>query len=497
MGASGGLPAIGPYPAYKDSGVEWLGEVPEHWEVRRVATLAGLRVSNVDKHVREGESPVRLCNYLDVYHNERITADVPFMAATATGREMRRFRLAVGDVLVTKDSEDWTDIGVPAFVEYAADDLVCGYHLAMLRPNGAFIDGGYLFQALRDSRVAWQCRVSAAGVTRYGLSRNAIRSMRVPLPPLSEQTAIARFLDHADRRIRRFIRAKEKLIALLEEQKQAIVHQAVTGQIDVRTRQPYPAYKDSAVEWLGEVPEHWEVSRLGRLVNLTVGFAFKSEGFTQSEDDVRLLRGVNITPSGLRWDAVVRWSAQDVDSFMEYRLLVGDIVVGMDRPIIRRGTRVAVITPSDVPSLLLQRVARIRVGEALTRDFAMALLGGKGFSDYLAPIFTGISVPHLSPEQIKCFRFALPSVWEQGAIMGHVRSRTDAIQSAIAGAAKQIRLLGEYRSRLIADVATGKVDVREAAASVSDMGRIASGDTSEESGVPVAEPDAELQPIHP
>ena len=250
-----------PYPAYRDSGVEWLGKVPEHWEVRRVATVGDLRVSNVDKHVREGEFPIRLCNYMDVYHNERIGSDLPFMAGTATEREIRRFRLAVGDVLVTKDSEDWSDIGVPALVEYAADDLVCGYHLAMLRPHGAFLDGGYLFQALRDSHVAWQFQVAAAGVTRYGLSQNAIRSMRIPLPALSEQTAIARFLEAADRRIRRYIRAKERLVELLEERKRVLIHEVVTGRIDVRTGQPYPAYKDSGVEWLGNVPEHWEVRR--------------------------------------------------------------------------------------------------------------------------------------------------------------------------------------------------------------------------------------------
>ena len=81
------------------------------------------------------------------------------------------------------------------------------------------------------------------------------------LPPLPEQTTIVRFLDHVARRIRRYIRAKQKLIALLEEQKQAIIHQAVTGQIDVRTGEPYLAYKDSGVEWLGDVPEHWEISR--------------------------------------------------------------------------------------------------------------------------------------------------------------------------------------------------------------------------------------------
>jgi len=230
-----------PYPAYKDSGVEWLGKVPKHWEVRRVATVGDLRVSNVDKHVREGESPVRLCNYMDVYHNKRIGSDLPFMAGTATEREIRRFRLAVGDVLVTKDSEDWSDIGVPALVEYAADDLVCGYHLAMLRPDGAFLDGGYLFQALRDSHVARQFQVAAAGVTRYGLSQNAIRSMRVPFPPLPEQTAIARFLEAADRRIRRHISATKRQIALLKEYRTRLIADVVTGKLDVREASGDPA----------------------------------------------------------------------------------------------------------------------------------------------------------------------------------------------------------------------------------------------------------------
>ena len=168
----------------------------------------------------------------------------------------------------------------------------------------------------------------------------------------------------------------------------------------------------------------------------------------------------------------------------------------MDRPIIRGGTRVAVISPPDVPSLLLQRVARIRVGEGLHRDFAVALLSGKGFSDYLAPIFTGISVPHLSPEQIKGFRFALPSVVEQEAIREHVKSKSDAVQSAIDGAKKEIGLLHEYRARLIADVATGKLDVREAAAALPDIDPV-TADTLHQTPEPDAEPAAVLLQSHP
>ncbi len=213
-----------PYPAYKDSDVPWLGRIPAHWEVKRQRNVVDMLVSNIDKHTVEGQVPVRLCNYVDVYKNERITERLSFMRATASPDDVKRFRLQVGDVVITKDSEMWNDIGVPALVEYAAPDLVCGYHLVILRPRRGIVYGSYLLRALQSQGIASQHYVSANGVTRFGLSHDAIKSVLVPLPPLPEQHAITRYLDYMDRRIRRIIRAKQKLIALLEEQKQAIIH---------------------------------------------------------------------------------------------------------------------------------------------------------------------------------------------------------------------------------------------------------------------------------
>ena len=165
---------------------------------------------------------------------------------------------------------------------------------------------------------------------------------------------------------------------------------------------------------------------------------------------------------------MVRWSAADYEKFADYQLRTGDIVLGMDRPIIQGGVRVAMIKELDVPSLLLQRVARIRPREELRANFLLLLLAGKCFSDYLSPIFTGISVPHLSPEQIKSFRLALPSVDDQEQIVEKLALDTTAIRSAMERTHREISLLREYRTRLIADVVTGKLDVREAAASLPD-----------------------------
>ncbi|MBK7203200.1 restriction endonuclease subunit S [Candidatus Amarolinea dominans] len=264
-----------PYPAYKDSGVPWLGDVPAHWEIKRQRNVADLLVSNIDKHTVEGQVPVRLCNYVDVYKNDRITEHLSFMRATASPDEINRFRLQVGDVIITKDSEMWNDIGVPALVEYTAPDLVCGYHLAILRPRRGILHGSYLFRVLQSQGVASQYYVSANGVTRYGLSHDAIKSVLVPVPPPDEQLAIIRYLDYVDRRIRRYIRAKQKLIALLNEQKQGIIHQAVTRGLDPNVR-----LKPSGVEWLGEVPEHWQVVRSKRL--------FSARKEASQPDDVQL-----------------------------------------------------------------------------------------------------------------------------------------------------------------------------------------------------------------
>jgi len=149
-------------------------------------------------------------------------------------------------------------------------------------------------------------------------------------------------------------------------------------------------------------------------------------------------------------------------------LVPGDIVLGMDRPIVNGGIRVAVIENLDVPSLLLQRVARIRPRQELLADFLVLLIAGRSFWNYLSPIFTGISVPHLSPEQIKSFRFALPNIDEQRQIVEQVAFDNAAVQSAVERMNREISLLHEFRTRLITDVVTGKLDVREAEAKLPE-----------------------------
>lgn len=233
-----------PYPEYKDSGVEWLGDVPVGWEVRRQGAMANLRVSNVDKHVVEGEEPVRLCNYVDVYKNDLIEPGMRFSKGSARAEEVSQFQLIAGDVVITKDSESWEDIASPALVTHTEENLICGYHLAILRPL-AGISGSYLLRVTQSEPVADQYRVAAKGVTRFGLTHGGIRTVRIPVPPKEDQAVIVRYLDDVDSRIQRLIAAKERMAGdataqsqrrtgLLVEYRTRLISDVVTGRLDVR-----------------------------------------------------------------------------------------------------------------------------------------------------------------------------------------------------------------------------------------------------------------------
>lgn len=225
---------LDPSVKMKPSGVEWLGHVPEHWEVKRLKTSAHYVVSNVDKVPNENELPVKLCNYTDVYYHDYITPEMELMETTATAQEIKKFKLENEDVVITKDSEEWSDIAVSALIKETAANFVCGYHLAIIRPKPDVLLGQFLHRLFHASEINHQFQVAATGVTRYGLPKNAIGEALIPLPPLSEQEAIAAYLDRETGKIDTLIQNVETAVEKLKEYRTALISAAVTGKIDVR-----------------------------------------------------------------------------------------------------------------------------------------------------------------------------------------------------------------------------------------------------------------------
>jgi type I restriction enzyme S subunit len=387
--------------------------------------------------------------------------------------------LHYGDVLFAASGETLEDIGKSA-VNLIDGTAVCGGDVIILRPTVP-VHAPFLGYVMDCRPLANQKATMGRGTTVKHVYRDELKHLVFPLPSVPEQAAIVRFLDWANGRLERAIRAKRKVIALLNEQKQAIIHRAVTRGLD-----PAVPLKPSGIPWLGDIPQHWEVRRLGHAIDLQTGFPFASTGFVQSESDTRLLRGINVTPSGLRWDSVVRWQRKQGDGLDEFALEIGDITLGMDRPIVGTGVRAATVQENDIPSLLLQRVARLRPKNKLDANFLLLLLRGRLFRDYIAPIFTGISVPHLSPEQIKGFKVPLPTLVEQRCIVSHLAAETRGLDNAATRLEREICLLREYRTRLVADVVTGKLDVREAATRLPDEAPLDTDDDTDPSLDPEA-----------
>ena len=213
--------------------------------------LSAIRSSNVDKVVEDNEIPIRICNYVDVYYNDQIHPALEFAAGSAKQSEIDRFGLRPGDLLITKDSETPEDIAVPALVVQVADDLVCDYHLALLRPNPSRLNGTFLFYALKSRSLQAAFSVLAQRITRFGLTLNGIGSVPVPLPDLLTQKAIAEFLDRETARIDRLIEKKQRFSSLANERWVSELNDSV-----------FPTFPN----W-SHLPAEWEKVRLKYLTD--------------------------------------------------------------------------------------------------------------------------------------------------------------------------------------------------------------------------------------
>ena len=218
--------------------------------------------------------------------------------------------------------------------------------------------------------------------------------------------------------------------------------------------------KDSGVAWLRQVPAHWGVRKLSYDVDVLPGFAFPSAGFSLDESHVKLLRGVNVGVGSIRWDDAVYWNRTENDGLGAFELQPNDLVLGMDRPWISGGLRIARISEDDLPCLLLQRVAVIRSRGFLQTAYLYPLLQAGYFFHHCAPEMTGVSVPHISPDQIRSFVVPLPPVNEQVQISAHIQAENLKLDALTNEAKRSIELLRERRNALITAAVTGQIDVR-------------------------------------
>ena len=428
------------------------GEVlqpPCGWTEVLLSSIADVRFSGVDKVSRPSEDPIRLCNYVDVYNNDYITSDLEFMRASATTAEIERFRLQRGDVIITKDSETPDDIGVPAIVDYAAPDLVCGYHLAQIRPDHNELDPTFLGKQLMHHRHARRFGRLANGLTRYGLPTSAVNTAPIWRPELlGEQQEIGRILRLLDEAIANteVVNGKLRLV------RTGLLHDLLTRGLGRQGQLRDPAahpeqFRNSA---LGRIPQDWDCKTLEEAADWFSGGTPSRSQSSWWEGNIPFL-----TPKDMKDFEL----SDTIEHVTEEAAVAGSKVMPTETAfIVVRGMILAHSFPvclSARPFAFNQDIKAIRGrGELTTRFLAHWLAANSALFLRRATEATH-GTKKLDLPEIKRILIGIPGPEEQLEIVRRIGVLDAVISSETRGASK----LALLKQGLMADLLTGRVRV--------------------------------------
>ncbi|WP_334650698.1 restriction endonuclease subunit S [Klebsiella pneumoniae] len=417
------------YPEYKDSGVEWLGEVPSHWKTVSISRLFS-RIKRTGYTEKELLSVYRDYGVIPKSsrddNNNKPSEDLsPYQLVEPNDLVMNKMKAWQGSIAIS----EYEGIVSPAYFVYKPNNVL--FELAYPR---------YVHYLLRNPIYITQYLSRSKGirVNQWDLDPDEFRNIELLLPDKTEQEKIYSFLDHETAKIDYLIEKQRQLIELLKEKRQAMISSVVSIRSNIMK------------------------TKLKNLVSIQTGYPFSSTKFKFSPDNsIPLLRGVNVGVNCIKWDDVVYWDVCALDRLSDYLLAAGDIVFGMDRPWISSGARVSEIKEQDLPCLLLQRVARIRSNIKSYQPFIKLCLSSNEFREYAEIDLTGVSVPHISPEQISNFYVRDIPFDDQVSLAKKVLEKIDKIEITQEMVEQTIQILQERRTALISAAVTGKIDVRD------------------------------------
>jgi type I restriction enzyme S subunit len=426
------------YPAYKPSGIEWIGEIPSQWEcipIRWSCSVFSGGTPNKDKPEYWDSQDIPWLNSGEVnkgaiFNSDNFISITGFQNSSAKWIKKHTVLMALAGQGKTKGSVATLEI-----------EATCNQSMAAIEPISGKIDYKYLFYFLKSKYT--QIR-GLVGEDRDGLNLELIKGIILPKPPLNEQLNITSYLDKKTALIDSTIRQKERLLELLQEERTAIINRAVTRGLD-----PNVPMKDSGVEWLGQIPEHWEVIKIKYIAELKYGLGQPPK---YKEDGLPLIRATNVYRGDIDENDLVFVDPEDVPWERDPVLKKGDIIV------VRSGAYTAdsAIIPQKYDGAITGYDMVVRATGILDEFLALCLL-----SDYvlLAQLYQHrlrAAQPHLNREELGETVILLPPLSEQEGIVKKVKLERGAIDSTIITVRKQRLLLQEYRTTLINDVVTGK-----------------------------------------
>lgn len=436
-----GLPA---YPEYRDSGLPWLGPIPAHWEVRRNGRLFAQRaeVGYPDLPILEVSlrTGVRVRTFGDSQRKQVMT-------------DRDKYKRAVKGDIAYNMMRLWQGAAGIAPV----DGLVSpAYVVARPYPE---VDSRYYAYVFRTPAYMNEVNKYSRGIVkdRNRLYWDEFKQIPSPFPPTGEQQGIADFLDAHGRSVARYIRAKQRLIALLREQQQAIIDRAVTRGVDAGARTA-----PSGIEWLGEVPAHWTIKALKRWA----GVNRRTLPETTDPDYVFNYLDIGTVGTGFLVRSPERMRFGDAPSRARRLLIKGDTIVSTVRTYLKAVYYVA----DDQDDLVASTgFAALTPTSDVLPEYLGYVLQSAGFVERVTASSVGVAYPAIAETRLASLPLALPpTTAEQQCIVEHIRGQTRSMDAAIRRAQREIALVREYRARLIADVVTGKLDVRQVALAAVD-----------------------------
>ena len=441
------------YEKYKSSGIEWIGDIPDHWEIKKLKYLVSVKARlgwkglKADEYVKEGFGFLSTPN---IKHKEIDFENINYITKDRYD-ESPEIMLEIGDVLLAKDG---STLGTVNVVRYLPFPSTVNSSIAVLRiKEQNVIHPKFLKLFIESDFTQNIIHLIKAGMGVPHLFQADIKEFDLLFPSITEQAAIANYLDEKTVEIDKLIANKERLIELLKEERTAIINNAVTRGINADAK-----LKPSGIDWLGDIPERWEVKKLKYLVS-KVGSGITPSGGANvyQEEGIPLLRSQNIYFDGLRLDDVAYISEEIDKSMSNSRIKDDDVLLNITGASIGR----CFYVPKNFgKGNVNQHVCIIRpIKNAIETKYLHAVLSS-GYGQNLIDLCqTGANREGLNFQQIRSFDIPLCEIKEQKEIIEFIESKTNKIDSTISKIEKEIELIKEYRTALISEVVTGKIKV--------------------------------------
>jgi type I restriction enzyme S subunit len=437
------------YDIYKPTKIEFLDAIPEHWKEKRLRFLGYLYGGLTGKSANDFNQPDNEENrcfipFTNIAGNLKINPDQLQNVIIKDGERQNEVRN--GDLFFLMSSEDFDDVGKSAVLTEEIPETYLNSFCKGLRITSQEINSEYLNYHLHSKQLRHNLLTEANGFTRINLKVGKVQDLFVAYPKKSEQTAIASYLDHKTAQIDELIADKKRLLELYEEEKTAIINQAVTKGIN-----PDVPIKDSGIEWLGEIPEHWEIKRLKYVASIN------DEVLTEKAEDDLEIEYVEISgvKSGIGIVETSNYFFKDAPSRARRVVRDGDVLVSTVRTYLKSIAKVD--NPPD--NLIASTGFAVIRPRKIDSDFTGFLFYSEPLIGEIISLSTGVSYPAINASQIGDISIPIPSIEEQHSIVHHIETECKRIDTQVERTKKLIELLNEYREALISEVVTGQIKV--------------------------------------